>query len=267
MSKLAFLQNITVVADERPRSTGGARKEWNPPSGLTIRIWKDGSVYPSEDLVKKFELEYRQKLSDDELKQLKEASKPRPFPGNGFDIADTQDFPIFKTNGERFLIISAAEKDAGKVDLFSTTNYEDDGTPKTSVMDQGAATFGKDYLIPRIEEIYGLVFARPAIEAKEAVAEERDEAGAITVKARPAVEAVAAVEGMEYVDMIFLGQAGENSDPFLLPAGKKIAFFPKQMVKGTNKGEMTTARRENPQMYIFYPKALIESEPSGNGQS
>lgn len=259
MSKLAFLQNITVVADEQPRRVGVSKKEWNPPTGHVIRIWKDGSVFPSEQLVKDFELEYRKRPSEEELDALKAESKPRPFPGNGFDVADSQDFPIFQTGGNRLLIISVAEKDAGRVDMFNTVNCEEDGTPKISVMDQGNTTFGKDFLIPKIEEIYGLTFAKAAIPAKPAVEAKPATDTEKEVKAQPAIPEVPAVEGLEYVDMVLMGKEGEHSEAWALPEGKSVAFFPKIMTKGEGKGQKTTARRENPRMFVFYPKTLLDT--------
>lgn len=270
MSKLAFLKTITVVADEQPKKTGGGgiRKEWNPPSGLVIRIWKDGSVFPSQELVNKFQLEYLNavELTAEQEAAIKDGKEPKPFMGYGFDVADTKEFKLFQAGDNRFLIISVAPKNEGRVDLFGTVTRNEKGIPVTNVMNQGSATFGKEFLIPRIEEIYGLVFAKPAIEARAEVKAQPAEGDKPAVKAQPAINGRPAVEGLEYVDMVLIGQEGENSAPWTLPEGKTIAFFPKIMTKGEAKGQLTTQRRENPQMYIFYPKPLLETEQSDNGQ-
>ena len=267
MSKLGFLKNVVVAAQEQPKTNGsrggGVKKDWNPASGLVIRLWKDGSVFPSEQLVKHFDLEYRNQLTEEEVAAIKEGTLEKPFRGNGFDVIDSVDFPAFQI-GQRVLIIAPAEKDLGKVDLFSSVGYNDDNTPKVTVMDQGAVTFGKDFLIPRVEEIFGIVFAKPAIPAKpakDATPEERDDEGKVIKSAKPAQEAtpeVPAVEGVDFVDLVFVGQEGDVSDiPTPWTAPKPIVFFPKTVSRGEKKGESTIERRENPHMYILYPKQLL----------
>lgn len=268
MLKLAFLQNIQVVAEEaKPRKAGGgSRKEWNPTSGLVIRVWKDGSIFPSQELVDKFDLGYRKQLPEDELAALKESNR-KPDMGNGFDVADSQDFPTFKTP-QRLLIISPVAKTEGKVDLFGSVAYrkvdEEDGKagePLISVMDQGTTTFGKDFLIPAIEEIYGITFFKPAIPARPAVEAKPAEGDQPEVKGKDATPEVPEVPGVEYVDLVLIGQDGtEESEPWTLEKGKEVAFLPKRVSRGEKRGDMTVVRRENPRMYVLYPKQLLESE-------
>jgi hypothetical protein len=264
MSRLAFLKTVSVIAVAEPAKRaggGGARKEWNPTEGLVLRLWKSGAVYPSQEMVDKFDLEYRNCLTEEQEEAIKADTLEKPAMGFGFDVADTQDFPAFKVDG-RYLIISSVPKDVkgGRVDLFGTVTYnEEDNTPKLKVFDQGNTTFGKDFLIPRIEEIYGITFAKAAVAAVEAKPAETDAEGKVIKSAVEARAAVPAVEGVEYLDLILLGQEGENSDPFSLPVGK-IAYFPKIVSRGDAKGESTVARRENPQMYILYPKIWLDEE-------
>lgn len=255
VNNLNFLSNIQVLEteDKPSRSGGGVRKEWNPPAGLTIRVWKDGKVFPSQELVDKFGLEYPDQYPLEELEnaEKQEITLKSIELGNGFDVADTDEFKTFQTGGTRLLVISPCKREEGKVDLFASVTYDKTtGKPKSSVMRQGAATFGNDFLIPKIEEIYGITFYRPAVEAKEA---KLDEAGK---EISPAVTASPEQEGVDFVDLVFLGQQGENSSPFLAPKG--FAFFPKRFARGESKGEMTIERREHPQMYVLYPKSLME---------
>ena len=226
MSKLAFLQNIQMVADERPKKTGN-RKEWNPTEGLTIRLWKNGEVYPSQELVDRFELEYKNRLTDEEVAAIKAKTMTKPFPGNAFDVVDTTDFPSFKSP-DRLLIVSTVPKDELKVDLFGSVGYNESMAPIMSVMDQGAATFGKDFLLPSIQEIYGI--------------ELTDE--------------------NPYVDLVIVGQNGvDKPEPFRMPSGKEYAFFPKKVARGEKKGEMTVQKRDRPEIYVLYPKQLLD-EPA-----
>lgn len=220
MSKLAFLQNIQVVADERPKKP--RTKEWNPTEGLAIRLWKSGEVYPSQALVDQFNLEFKNRLTDEDLTAIKAGTISKPHPGNGFDVIDTEDFPAFKSS-QRLLIISPVPKDQLKVDLFGTVSYSETMTPVISVMDQGAATFGKDFLIPTLKEVYDIELG----------------------------------DENPYVDLVFMGKEGtDNPEPFF--ADKDIVFFPKKVARGEKKGEMTIQRREKPAMYVLYPKQLLE---------
>lgn len=277
MSKLgALLSNIKVVAQEAPpKKVGGIKREWNPPSGLAIRIWFSGAVYPSQELVDAFDLEYPNRLTEEQEAEIKAGTAEKPFMGNGFDVADSVEYPQIQIGDLRALFISTVEKDAegGRVDLFATVGYNDDNTPKLKVMDQGLVTFGKDFLIPKIEEVYGITFFKPsipAVEAKPAVAEVLDGAGKVVTSARAAVEAkpeVPATEGVEYVDLVLVGQTGDSSTPWTVP----VTFVPKRVSRGDKKGETTVVRRENPKIYILYPKSLMEEEttqvaPSDNGK-
>lgn len=274
MSKLNFLSDIKLVAQEeqKPKVPARAKKDWNPTEGLTVRVWKDGSVFPSQQLVDQFDLSYRPQPTEEEIAVAKAAGTV-PYTGQGFDVADSQDFPIFQTGGKRLLIISPAPRSQGRIDLFGSVGYnKKDNTPLYTVMNQGAATFGETFLVPRIEGIYGIVFAKPAIEAKPAVVGVPADGEQPEVKAQAAVEGKEAIEGVEYVDMVLLGQGGEGSAPWTLPAGKTVAFFPKIVSKGEKRGEQTIARRENPLIFVFYPKSLLDTtvqaqEAPGNGQA
>lgn len=139
---LDFLTTATVadVAESNVTRKGGVRKQRNP-EGMAIRVFKDGSVYPSQELVDEFNLEYDRKDGND--------------PGNGFDVIDTDLYPNFQV-GKRILIISPVPKKAAKVDLFASTTYDEDGNPKALVTEQGSTTYGKAELVPALKNIYGI---------------------------------------------------------------------------------------------------------------
>lgn len=248
MSKLNFLNTIKVVAEEQPKtSTSTKRKEWGPTSGLRIRLWKDGSIYPSAELVDAFDLEYRRSIPDDEAKKITDEGGTLPFPGNGFDVVDTKDFPTFQSP-QRLLVICPIRKDEGKVSLFYTVGYNADLTPKVSVKEQGLATFGVDFMIPAIEEIYGVKMGRAA------VPEKKDTYGNVITEGKPAID------GLEYVDLVLVNSVGEESkeNPWTLPSDKQIAYLPKRVSRGEEKGKTTIIRRENPQMYALVPASMVD---------
>lgn len=211
---LAFLQTIKVEDPSlMKKSTGGGRrKEWNP-TGMKIRVWKDGSVFPSKELVDRFNLEYGNQPTEEGQVET----------GNAFDIFSSADFPIFKAD-ETLLLLNVAPKSAPKTDVFGSTTYNEDGTPKSSVMEQGSATFGKATLLPLLTSMYGVTLG----------------------------------DNKEYEDLILLGQGGENSQQaWGLPDGKTVCHVPKVVARGERKGEMSYSRRENPQFFVLYPSSVL----------
>jgi hypothetical protein len=229
---LDFLAKATIadVAEKTTGRTGGPRKQRNP-EGLAIRVFRDGSVFPSTELIAKFNLEYK--------------SKGTEAGTNGFDVIDTDLYPSFEI-GKRILIILPTSKTAPKVDLFGSTTYDEAGAPKSSVLDQGSKTFGMDDLIPSIEAIYGITFFKPEVLAKGDVLPQPE------------------VVGVEYVDMVLVSNPTTNK-PWGLPNGKTVTYIPKKVSRGADKGTVTTIRRENPEFYAFLPAEMLkeEEQPAG----
>lgn len=209
---LDFLSKITVddpATMKKPGGTGN-RKAWNPIAEvLALRVWKDGSIFPSEALVKWFNLDYRDKGAVNQ--------------GNGLDVFSSEQFPIFKTP-KTLILINVVDKEKPKVDLFGTAGYDEKGVPTTSVLDQGAPTFGKKTLLPLIKSVYGV---------------EPNEAG--------------------FIDLILLGSDGPDATTsFLLPDGKTLCHVPKTVSRGDKQGEGSYIRRENPRLYVLYPADLMK---------
>ena|SRR5450631_4228051 len=217
---LDFLKAIKVddPATMKKRSGGGARKAWNPDGDeiLAIRIWKDGSVFPSKKLVEWFGLEYRDKESATH--------------GNGLDVFSSASLPIFKSP-KPLLIINVVDKEKPRIDLFGTVGYDGDkgsptGKPISSVLDQGACTFGLNTILPLIKELYDV---------------EPNETG--------------------FIDLIVLGADGADATKSFDVAGEKnFIYVPKPFTKGKKAEEKlgTYVRREYPRLYVLYPATLME---------
>lgn len=134
----SFLNTVTVnKVEEAPKSKSGGRvaQEKNPKEGLTLRLFKDGSIYPSQKLVDKFNLEYTKDKS-----------------GNGFDVFSSSNWNQYPKDAENVVFISATSKENARVDLFGQAR-EVNGE-LTKVMEQGSKTFGKE-LIKMLGEVYG----------------------------------------------------------------------------------------------------------------
>ena len=273
MSFLSFLSEATVedVALPSRAGVGGARKPWNPKEGrLVIRVWKDGAIYPNKTTIDRFNLEYvkaiitkgeqipytqadvdkwneeqlrlrdehiqkQASLPDDQkteykIKEFKPKFKPSKYeyegaPGNGFDFIDSRLWNGFTGKGQ-MLFVAPAAKDLAKVEIFGSTKYTGDGTPVNSVYDQGSKTFGAEVLLPTVEEVYGVK-----------------------------------IEGdKEYIDLLIVdeldlgdGNVININEKF----SKKIAHFPKKILRGEAKGQADFEKRENAIVWGLIPAELL----------
>lgn len=245
MGLLSFLKTA-VIEDptEKAKASSGPRKQRNPnPTFLGIRLWKDGSVFPSQSAVDKFDLEYRGgtkeivpavpavgKEGDENYVAAKPARtvfvpNPEGTPGNGFDIIDSREWNQYKGEGN-LIFLGVVPKNESKVDMFARTGYDAEGKPLTSVMDQGTKTFGTDSLISMVEEVYGT-----KLDDKK-----------------------------EYVDLAIVSETEGVNIPETF--SKPIMFSPKKTARGKDKGTPTYVRRENMPLFLLVPQEVLEaSEP------
>jgi hypothetical protein len=197
-----FLNSIQLVAVEEVKVEAVSRKlEYNPTNGSDFRLFEDGRIFPSEELVTKYNLEY---TSKDDAK------------GNGFDVLSTKVWNWYPDNAPgHVILISAVSKALPKVDIFSTSRYNADGTPISSVVSQGASTFGKE-LITMLEDVYN-----PAPEDAEE----------------------GYVHASIFGDNKFIDLKIIDSQSVTTP--NDIYYIPKMVAKGKNAGEIEHIRREN----------------------
>lgn len=113
-------------------------KAHRTPKDTDLRLFADGSCYPSAALIEEFQLEYQDKDS--------------AIPEFGFDVFETTKWGMWPSS-DHFVMIAQTSKHDRKVDLFSKTSYDADGHARSSVASQGAATFGKK-LISMLEQTY-----------------------------------------------------------------------------------------------------------------
>lgn len=137
---LEFLKNISVTNAESKarRAGGGAGKN---PSGMAIRIFHTGAVYPSQELVEALGLEYAAKDAEDK--------------GNGLDVIDSRQWAQVQGLERPALFIAAVPRSEGKCDLFQQVGYDNEGKAVNSVMAQGATTAG-DKMKKLLKEVYGI---------------------------------------------------------------------------------------------------------------
>lgn len=224
MSFLSFLNGVTLDEVTKPtRTGGGVKKQWNPASTfMGIRIWKNGSVFPSQALVDALNLEYPKVNINVETKEDGKTKRSYSYPNgvnNGLDIIDSRIWLQYKGD-QHFLAIAIVAKDQPKVDLFASTKYNEDGTPLSSVMEQGSATFGKSDLLPALQEVYGV---------------EPNEEGFIDL----------------FIDTTMNLKSMSSNGIFL---------FPKKVARGDDKGKADYQRRENVDVYGLVPVQLLDTK-------
>jgi hypothetical protein len=130
--------NITVQEKVIVRGTGRVAIPRNP-DGMRIRLFKDGSVYPSKELTAKYDLEYVNKDWDNQ--------------GNGIDVVDSRVWSQYPEGADNYIFVTFTPKDQSKVDLFAHTKYDDSLNPISSVLDQGSK---RPELVDMIREVYNL---------------------------------------------------------------------------------------------------------------
>lgn len=226
---LSFLKGITLKSNEEVKPAFITTKAARPsidrsPVNADLRVFKDGSIYPSKALVEKFNLEY---VGKDHVYAEGEAQ------ANGFDIVSSKTFPNTSHLEASFLLIGVVAKSLPKVDVFGSTTYvsdkdvEKDSTlvlnaAKSSVLDQGANTFGKEVLIPMLKEVYGFEFG----------------------------------ENDKFVDLMIV-----SDQPLVTSDGNY--FIPKRITRGEKKGQLDIVVRQNIDLFpLVLASALAEENGS-----
>lgn len=139
----AFDFSTVKVAELKrtPRAGTGGRtkveKQLAPNEGYDLRVFENGSVYPTQEIVNKLNLEYKPAYASPSN------DHDVSYRGFGFDIIDPADCISLKTAVEAgmptgFIILGHTPRVDGKVDIFRSTRYDEQENPKSTVLDQGA---------------------------------------------------------------------------------------------------------------------------------
>lgn len=143
MTDFSFLDNIQLT-EVQPTSTRKTTKAEANPTEADLRLFADGSLYPSLALIKEFNLEY-----------LEDGAEGVEL---GFDLIDSKFWGMVPDKIERFLAIATVSKhEAPKPMLFGKAR-KTDGKPVQSVADQGSTASG-NLLVEYLNDVYGFEFA------------------------------------------------------------------------------------------------------------
>jgi len=138
---LSMLSNVTLVVPEKKLTPNKVGKN---PTDNDIRVYANGSVFPSEDFAKKFMLRFA--IEEDEV------------PGNGMDVFSSKDWPMI-TLQKDILFGAIVPKNDPKVDLFAKVG-KIDGKPAKTVLEVANNTFGKTTMLRLLADTYGVDWSK-----------------------------------------------------------------------------------------------------------
>lgn len=117
-----FLQNIALTEENAVIRSSATDK--TPSNGAHLRVFPK-AVYPSVAFVAEHNLDYL-------------ADKDANF---GLDVFKAHDWGAYPRESPNILLIAVVPKFEGKVDMFKSTKYNEEGEPKSDVLTQGAKSF------------------------------------------------------------------------------------------------------------------------------
>ena len=146
MFDFSFLNEVEVITPEKETRVSVAKVDKYPTEGAVIRVWANGNIFPSPELVATLGLEYSS------IAVVDGVTEPT---GKGLDVFAFSKMPNAPQVAQDCIMISAVAKSAPKVDLFGSCKYDEAGQPKSSVLTQGGGTFGEEF-IALIKEVYDI---------------------------------------------------------------------------------------------------------------
>jgi hypothetical protein len=220
-----------VKADKTPR----VKAELNPTNGADIRIFANGKVYPSAAFAEEFGLEYQTKDSE--------------VVSNGVDFFNSDNWVSYKS-GPQLLLAYVVPQTEAKVELFAGTRFDDEGKPKSSVLDQGSP------ISPESLEVLATALGSSASDGGDTSAWHNLLISLGTEK--DGVNVLA-----KYVDLVLVREIPNN--PLIAKDG--IYLIPKQVDRGPKKGQWSYERRENLKvlpLVVFTEEAAAIVEEKGS---
>ena len=142
---LDFLKNVDVkeIAVQAKASRVSLNK--TPKDGADFRVYKNGKMFAHPDTTEGFNLEFAPK-------------EDGVLVGCGLDIFQSKDWPMIAIDENMLFVGIVPREGNSKIDVYGNTGYNEDGTPKRSVMSNSVQSFVKESLIPMLEELYGVNF-------------------------------------------------------------------------------------------------------------
>lgn len=155
MKDLSYLKK--VVLEEVPANVPGTRTGVSSlvkqPTDADLRVFKNGRVYPSAAFLEANGFEYQAKIEtvDPITGDVKVA-----VVGNGLDIFSSVNWSMVKGLEEEVIFCALVPRQGNpKIDLWGSCQFKD-GLPTSTLLEQGASTFGKTALVDMLASAYGV---------------------------------------------------------------------------------------------------------------
>lgn len=284
MSFLNFLNTATVEAPKNVRvhtGVGGVRKPWNPADDiLAIRVWKDGSCFPSKALIDRFNLEYRkakitkgeevpysaEALAKFQTKEAEKASESKQAIATA--IAEGKEPPaqyVVKAEPPKKYKVSKYEYEGqvpgngfDVIDSRKWAGYKASGNmlfiAPVSKDEPKVDLFGSTKYEPLAEgEVSAETYQAPISSVYDQGSKTFGESSLV-----PAIEEVYGIkfdDNNEWVDMIVFDELGDLNinKKFSVP----VTLIPKVVDRGAEKGKADYQRRENLTIWGFAPAEIL----------
>jgi hypothetical protein len=154
MMKMVNLKEVAVKARAER-----VKLDKSPVTGASFRVYKNGRIFTAEAIAEEYSLEFGAKEEiivpgkDTDTDKTKEV-----VIGNGLDIFSSENWQMIATPAPMLFVAIVPRHGNPKIDVYGSTSYEEDGIPKRSIDSNTVSSFGKDILVPQLEELYGVNF-------------------------------------------------------------------------------------------------------------
>ena len=156
---LSFLKNVEVKEVAVKAKAERVKLDKSPVEGASFRVYKNGRIFTAESIADEFSLEFGSK--EEVLIPGKDSSEDKTkeiVSGNGLDIFSSENWQMIATPAPMLFVAVVPRNGNPKIDVYGSCTYEEDGTPKRSIHNNTISTFVKEFLIPQLEEVYGVNF-------------------------------------------------------------------------------------------------------------
>jgi hypothetical protein len=213
MMDLSFLKNVEVKEVAVKAKAERVKLDKSPVMGAHFRVYKNGRIFTADGTAVEYHLEFAPKeeiivpgkdSSEDKTKEI--------TTGNGLDIFSSENWQMIAVPQPMLFIAIVARNGNPKIDVYGSTSYDDDGVPKRSIHSNTVSSFGKDWLVPQLETVYGVDF-----------------------------------EEVDHVDLVMATEYAIEAP--LTPNGDRMYSIPKTVSRGDNKGDLVFLTRKNVKVF------------------
>lgn len=158
---LSFLKNVEVKEVAPKMRAERIKLEKFPVPGAHFRVYKNGRIFTDPDIADQYNLNHGPKeeivipgkdTAEDKVKLVKS--------GNGLDIFSSENWQMIATPEPMLFIAIVPRAGNPKIDVYGSTSYDNAGEPTRNIDTNTISSFGKTFLVPKLEELYDIDFEK-----------------------------------------------------------------------------------------------------------